>query len=294
MGIRRGGARGFLIAAGFVSATLAAGCGGSASASDGGFSAMPRAASASIAAGLKMNVNLTEAIGGPSVVFTASGSFSPRTRSGSMLLSMQVPSSGGPPTPMRIVIANGTIYERLPSQLAIQIPGGKPWLSLQLSQLSTLNQLPGLNSFIRESLTFGNPQQYLAFLDAAAVAGSVKKVGDAEVNGLRTTQYQAAISIAKLPTTTPTADPQAARQLASVVARRFHASTVPVSVWIDRANLIRRLQTTLQGTVAGHVVSLSITENITHYGAQTMPTTPLATNTTDLLSLVEGLPPSGD
>ena len=54
---------------------------------------------------------------------------------------------------MRVVIANGTIYERLPFELASIIPGGKPWLSVKLSELSALSQLPG-----PEQLHQGEPE----------------------------------------------------------------------------------------------------------------------------------------
>ncbi len=268
-----------------------AGCGSAAHAGRVEAMVVERAADVSAATGLKMNISLDETVGGPSINFTASGSFSPKTDAGSMMMNMQVPSSGGPAAPMRIVIEGGTIYERLPSELASQIPGGKPWLSVQVSQLGTLSQMPGLDSFIRESLIFANPQQYLDFL-AAAAAGSAKKIGQASVGGLRTTQYQTTINIAKLPAATPSVDRQAAQQLASVSRNRIHASAVPVDVWIDRASLIRQLQTTVRGTLAGHVVSISITEDITHYGAQPVSTTPNPANTTDLLSLVQGLAPS--
>ncbi len=67
---------------------------------------------------------------------------------------------------------------------------------------------------------------------------------------------------------------------------------MPVDVYVDRANLIRRLQTTLRGRFAGHPVSLAITENITRYGSQPAPTIPSPAKTTSLLSLVQGFPPS--
>ncbi len=115
---------------------------------------------------------------------------------------------------MPVVISGGTIYEQLPPQLASQIPGGKPWLSVKLSQLNTLSQLPGLNPFIKESLMFDDPSQYLDFFSASA-AGSVKRLGRDRVNGVQATRYQTAVPVSKLPTATPSMDRQAAAQARS-------------------------------------------------------------------------------
>lgn len=272
------------------SSILIAACGGS-SGSDDAAAAITRAANVSVATGLRMTISLSETVGAPTLLFTAGGSFSPKKRQGSMTMNMQVPSAGGSPTPMRVVIADGTIYERLPAELAARIPGGRPWLSMRLSQLGALNQMPGLNGFIKDSLMFDNPAQYLDLLEAAA-AGSTSRIGEAMVNGVRTTQYQTAVDISNLPKATPSADRQAAQQIASVLKERLHTTAVPVDVWIDHANLIRRLQASLRGNYSGHPVSIAITENITRYGSQPAPTVPSQASTTSLLSLVQGPQPS--
>ncbi len=279
--------RAVLIAAGVAACILIAGCGGSAHV-DRADSVIARAADVSVATGLSMDVSLNETVGGPSVVFSARGSFSAKLNRGSMMMYMQVPSAGGPATPMPIVIANGTIYERLPTQLASRIPGGRPWLSLRISQLDALNRLPGLFPFIRESLRFADPRQYLDFLGAAA-PGSTARVGTATVNGASTTEYRAAIKLEKLPRSTTSNDRQAVQQIASLLTGRFHTSTMPVHVWIDRADRIRRLRATLDGSFAGHNLSIALTANITGHGSPPISTPPSAAETTNLLSLVQGL-----
>jgi hypothetical protein len=290
MGVLRRRSRGFLMAAGLVgSSILVAACGDAREVP--AIVPLERAANMTAATGLKMDISLNESVGGPSVVFNATGSFTPKKDQGTMMMSMLAPADGGSTAPMQVVISGGTIYERLPPPLASRIPGGKPWLSVKLSQLNTLNQLPGLNAFIKESLTFDDPSQYLDFLSAAA-AGSVKKLGYATVNGVQTTRYLTTIPVSKLPSSIPSMDRQAAAQLVLVLKSRLHATAMPVDVYVDRANLIRRLQTTLRGEFAGHPVSLAITENITRYGSQPAPAAPSPASTTDLLSLVQAFPPS--
>lgn len=292
IGRRRGG---FLIAAGLVSAALIAGCGGSSpghsSQSHASARALRRAATATAGTGLSMTIQVRALAGGPRVVFTAAGSYVPRTQEGTMLMDMQDPSSGEAPMPMRVVIANGTIYERLPPGLAARIPGGRPWLSLKVSQLGALDQLPGLYLFIRESLRFADPAQYLAMVSTAATS-SAEELGQASVSGVRTTHYRIAVDISKLSTAAPPADRPAAAELARVLKSRLRRTAMPIEVWVDRANLIRRLQTAWQGTVEGRAAAVTITANISPHGAASAPAVPPAAETTALLSLVPAFHPS--
>jgi hypothetical protein len=253
---------------------------------------LARGAHKTAAVGFRMNVAIHEDVDGASAVFRAVTSFTPRAHGGSMSMDMQVPSfdSGGS---MPVVIANGTIYERLPSQLASMIPGGQPWLSLKLSQVSELSQLPGLNGFIGESLIFDDPMQYLDFIGAAAGGHADANLGHATVNGVPTTHYRTRLNITDFLTDAPTPDPQAAQALAHALKSQLKGIDTPVDLWIDRSGKIRRLQASLKGHYAGHAVSAQIVENITSYGPQPAPVAPSPAETTNLLSLVAAFNPTG-
>lgn len=237
-----------------------------------------------------MNVAMSEDVDGSFVAFQASGSFAAGMHSGSMSMDMTNPTFGSGGS-MRVVIANGTIYERLPFELQSIIPGRKPWLSVRLAQLSALSQLPGLNNFIRETLTFENPMPYAAFLGVAPAGAAAKDLGQTTVNGVQATQYQTQLNITKLLAQTPTPDPQAAQQLVGVLRSQATIPTAPIDVWIDHSGDVRRIQTSVKGNYSGEPVSVSITENITSYGPQPTPTAPLPGNTTSLFSLIQGFQP---
>jgi hypothetical protein len=284
MGVRWGRSRGFLIAAGVGSSLLITGCAGASQ-----DAVLAKQAAKTAAHGFKVSVAVSEDVDGSTAIFHASGSFAAGLRSGLMSMDMRSPGFGSGGS-MPIVIANGTIYEKLPEQLASMIPGGQPWLSVKLSNVGSLSLLPGLNNYIRETLVFANPAPYLGFIDAAGT-GPARKLGKVTVNGVRTTHYRTQIKISRLLIEAPTPDPQAAQQLAHAVARRTPGAHAAVNVWIDGAGRVRQLRTSFKGIYAGHRVAVAISEAVTSYGPQPSPTAPNPASTTDLLSLVEAFQP---
>jgi hypothetical protein len=273
-----------------MASLLSAGCAGaSQNQAPHTVGALKRAVATASSHGFKMNLSMNEDVDGTGAVFSASGSFAAGLRAGTISLDMQVPAFGeGGSLP--VVIAHGTIYERLPSQLASMIPGGRPWLSLKQTQVGELDQLPGLNGFIRDSFTFAGPTQYADFLGAAS--GPAKELGQSTVGGVQTTHYQSQVSITKLLAEAPTPDPQAAQQLARLLRSQGDAAYAPVNVWVDQSGDVRQIQTSVKRNYSGHSVSFAIVESITNYGAKPTPAVPLPENTTSLFSLVQNFPPS--
>ena len=96
---------------------------------------------------------------------------------------------------LEAVIVPGSIYMKLPPQLASRIPGGKPWVQITLSQLGKAAGIPGLGSLINGSSSLTNPGQYLDYLRVAA-NGTVHDRGQATLNGVKTTHYQAIVDLA--------------------------------------------------------------------------------------------------
>lgn len=286
MGLRYTPSRLLGAAAVIGSVTLISACG---SASHKHTVSLARAADVSTgAAGYKMNMTIHEKVSGHTVALTANGSFTPKTHQGSMTMHMAIPgASGAQSLQLQLVMANDTIYVQLPPTLASKIPGHKPWVSINLSQLSKSMNLPGVGSMSNYSSTLSNPGQYLDFLRAAA-SGSVKNVGQQTIDGTQTTHYQADLEFSKLPDAVPASQRQAVQKLVATLQKRAHVSDMPINVWIDSSNLVRRIALTLNETAAGHTISTAITENFTSYGTQPAPTVPSPNQTTNLLSLMHG------
>jgi len=139
-----------------ASAALIAGCGGS---SRPPILHQP----AALTRGFSLKISVSESLDDSRVDVQAAGAFAAHGRGALLSLDMVNPSFDGSGA-MPVVVTGGTIYERLPSQLAGEIPGARPWLSMKVSQLSALGQLPGLDPFLRESLMFADPAPYLKLL----------------------------------------------------------------------------------------------------------------------------------
>lgn len=284
-------AGGILLALGAVAALLA-GCGGSSGSAHPPTVNLARAADvSSAAAGYKAVITLRETVPNAGAVdMTANGSFSPASHAGSLSMQMHLPASAGLGTlDMQMVLNKTTIYVKLPPSLASKIPGGKPWLYVNLGQIGQAAGIPGLGSLVSSSSSLSDPGQYLSFLRATAV-GSVKNLGRATVNGVATTHYQAEIDLAKLPSVVPAAQRQAVQQLVTALQKKGAATEIPIDAWIDSSNLIRRIQMNFSEPVSstGQSVAVAMTENFIQYGAQPAPVVPPASQSVNLLSLTHG------
>jgi hypothetical protein len=274
-------------------AVSVAACGGSSSGSSSGSGpssseALTRAADASSAAsGFKMAMTLHETVDGKNVAVQAHGSVSPGSKTGAMTMRMDTGAGGALGNlSLKMVLAKDTIYMKLPSELTSEIPGGKPWVSINLAKAAKLDGISGLGTLINSSSSFSNPGQYLDYLRATS-AGSVKNLGQATVNGVQTTHYRADVDFAKLPNAVPKADRPAVRKLITQLDKRAKTGDIPLNAWIDGSHMIRRLQLTYTVKLStGQSVKAAITENILKYGPQPAPTIPSSAQTTNLLSLI--------
>ena len=266
-----------------ASGALIAGCGGS---SDAGSSArtvsLTRAADLSTAkAGYKLIMSMHDVVAGKTIDISGTGGFNLKPREGALLMNL---SADGQTFPIQVVIAHDTIYEQLPSQITSQLPGGKPWISINLRQLSSAMNLPDLGSLMSSNSSMSDPSQYMNYLKSAA---SVTNLGQETVDGVQTTHYSAQLKLSKLTDAVPPALRQSMAQMVTTLEQRFHASYQPINVWIDQSNLIRKIQMTIDESVSGQSVTSQITEQFTAYGTQPAPSVPPAGQTTNVLSLIE-------
>lgn len=278
-----------LAAAVGVAALAIAGCGSASSTSKQiPTVSLSRAADVSSSAqGYKTAVTLHETIPGAGRIdATANGSFSPASHAGALNMNMTLPPSAGIGSlQLQMVLDKTAIYVKLPPQLASKLPGGKPWLYVNLDQAGKAAGIPGLGSLISSSSSFSDPGQYLNFLRATS-SGSVKNLGQATVNGVRTTHYSAEVDLSKLPSVVPASERQSVRKLVSALQQKGAATRLPVQAWIDSSNLIRRLQTAFSEPLGtGQSVSISLVETFLQYGPQPVPSVPSRGQATNLLSL---------
>jgi hypothetical protein len=276
-----------------IAALVAAGCGSSSSNSN-----RPQTVSLSNAAdvsssapGYRTDLTLHETIPNLGTInATANGSFSPASRLGALTMNMSLPSAAATgPLQVQMVLDKTTLYMKLPPRVSSEIPGGKPWLYINLEQAAQAAGLPGLGALAKSSSSLSDPAQYLSFLRATSV-GSVKNLGQATVNGVRTTHYSAEVDLSKLPGVVPASSRPAIQQLVSAVEQKGVTSRMPIQAWIDSSNLIRRIQVAVSAQVGnGPSVAVSLTENYLEYGPQPAPVIPSPSQSTNALSVLHAL-----
>jgi hypothetical protein len=186
-----------------------------------------------------------------------------------------------------VVFERGTLYMRMPAVIAGQMPGGKPWVKLNLGALGRAAGISGLSALTNESSTLEDPGQFLNYLKATS--GKVKDLGQTSIDGVRTTRYHAQIDLKKLTSAVPASSRAAVQQLVAQLERRFSAGKMPVDAWIDSSNRIRRIAMTysLRVPSAGQTKVALVTE-FTDYGPQPKPTIPSPSQTANLAALVHG------
>lgn len=272
---------------------IAAGCGSSAAKPASQTINLSRAAYVSTAAsGFKAVISLQESI--PSlgqVTMSGTGAFSLPAHTGAVTMQMSIPSAAATRAGLsnfriQAVMVPGTIYMKLPAQLADKIPGGKPWWKINLSQAAKLAGIPGLSSLLSGTSTINDPSQYLDFLRATA-AGSVQDLGPATVDGVQTTHYHAVIDISKLPDAVPAGARPGVEQLVATLQKKGAvAKAFPIDAWIDASHRIRRIQMAYDQTISGQSAAVSMNVDFVDYGAQPPPKVPPPGQTLDLLALL--------
>jgi len=167
------------------------------------------------------------------------------------------------------------IYMRL-GVLASQIPGGKPWLKLDLS---SLGKSAGLDFGKLLSGSQLQPTDLLGMLRGEGA--KVRKLGSATVNGAATTHYRVTVDVARA---------LQAKGLTSPLLQSFAAQMpkLPEDVWIGRDGLVRRVAIAYSFAPAGKPLRMRMTMNLSHYGAHVRIAAPPSGDVFDATQLAQG------
>lgn len=275
------------LAAAFGAAALVAGCGGSDThQSRPSAQVLGQAADASsAAAGYRMGMVIQENVAGQTINATANGSFSPASKSGEMTMNMNVDST---PLQIKVVFHGDVMYMKFPASVASELPGGRSWIYMNLSQLGRADGEPALGSLFKQGESMDAPTQYLDYLHAAS-SGTVQDLGSASVNGVATTHYRADLELSKMASAVPPSERAATRELVAELKQKGAnlRGAMPIEAWIDSAHLIRRIKLRYSISIDGKKVSIAMTMNMLDYGPQPTPTLPSPNQAENLLTLVK-------
>lgn len=200
-------------------------------------------------------------------------------------LTMKFPQLPGAPSSLsnatiQVVIQYPVIYMELPQALSEKLPGGKPWMKIDVqsaSQAAGIN-LPGLSS-----TTELDPTQYLNFLRGAS--GDVTELGRETLDGVATTHYRATIQISRVIERLPASQRAGAQAAISQLQKLGGLSSIPVEVWIDDAHRVRRERIDIHEQVSGTPIGATVTIDYVSFHAGRPVTVPPPSQVYDITAL---------
>jgi hypothetical protein len=276
------------LAAGIAAALLVAGCGGSASSDKaGGANIVQKAGGADIVRaadvsssvpGYQVTMKLTGQAAGHAINATGTGAFDQSTHAGSLKMNVSLPTLGVENLQIDVVIVGEDCYLKLPASLAAKIPGGKPWLELNLSEIGKRVGTPGLPSL------GVNPAQFLQYLRAAST-GSIQSLGHETIDGDGTTGLRTTVDLSKVADTLPASRRQSASSAIAMIEKLTGLHYLPIEAWVDSSDHVRRIIVSATGHVDGQPFSENIQLDFVRYGPEPVPAAPPAGEVTNIMSL---------
>src|SRR4029450_13694149 len=119
------------------------------------------------------------------VTLTGDGAF--EFKAGKGTVNIQMPAAGnGKPVKIPTVINAGVVYQQYPKEVAKQLPGGKPWVKIDVGKLRQ-----GTSASALAQGQSSNPTASLAYLRGVDEDKDVKKVGTEKLREAATTHYVA-------------------------------------------------------------------------------------------------------
>jgi hypothetical protein len=280
-----------------VAVGILAGCGGSSSSSSSSTTAkvspadLSRAAAvSSTASGYRAVMSMNESVPGLGhLTMTGDGSFG--KQQGQMTVTINMPGAlaialGGK-LQLSMVVHGGILYMKLPQSLTSKLPGAKPWIEIDLRKGASGSG--SLSSLMNSSQQLSDPAQYFQWLDAVAGSG-LQNLGSVTVNGVPTTHYHANVSLAQLMHASGAANQPMVAQAQAQLSKEVAGGKIPIDVYVDSSNLVRRIVINETMKAGGKNVMSSIMVDFPQYGTQPAPTVPPASQVSNLKSLAGSFP----
>jgi hypothetical protein len=221
-----------------------------------------------------------------SITIAGKGAFDYRRQAGRMTMDMgSALGNLAPPGSARVdVVFEGLVmYMRMPF-LTRLIPGGRPWLKLDLEEAG---RQAGVDLAALSQVGQSDPTQYLTYLSGAS--DDVREVGRQSIDGVPTTHYHAEIDLGKVLEQAPASVRERAQASIEQLQDMLADDTMPVDVWIDRRGLPRRMSSSYEMKVPDSEDTFDIrySVEIGDYGIRVRVKPPPASQVTDLGQLMQ-------
>lgn len=229
-------------------------------------------------------ISLTGSVSLPGVApiaFSGGGDFNFSAAEGRITLTMSgLPANAGGSLnggslSMTELFKSGSLYMESPL-LAGKLPDGARWMKLDIARVG---QAMGLDP---SSLMSGgaNPAGYLDFLKSAG--GTATVVGHDIVRGVSTTHYATTIDLLKAAESQPGANQAQVRAALQKILAEMGTSTMPIDVWIDRHDFVRRIKMAMGLGSGGQSAQMSFRAEYFNFGATPSVAVPSAGEVFDM------------
>lgn len=183
---------------------------------------------------------------------------------------------------MEFVLDGRAYYMKFPGAMQLV---GRQWLKIDLERVGELTgaDLGGLEQANQ------NPAQLMQFLRGAS--DDIEELGKEEVRGVETTHYRAKVDLeeaAEQGAEIGELSDEMREQLQAEIERmkaQTGLETLPVEVWVDEENLVRRMQMAVSFAVEGEQVGMDMTMDFFDFGVDVRVARPPADQTIDITEL---------
>ena len=159
-----------------------------------------------------------------------------------------------------------------------KLPGGAGWMKVDLAKVGQAAGFDPTQLLSGQS----NPAQILEYLKASGATVTV--VGHDRIRGVPTTRYTAEIDLAKLASTLAGANAGEAQKALG----QLGLTELPVEVWVDSHNLVRRMQLDLDTAAGGQSLQMQMDVELFGFGATPTVSVPSPSETFDATSTALG------
>jgi hypothetical protein len=237
---------------------------------------------------MRFSMTMRDVPGAPSgsISMTGRGAFDYERQTGRMTMDMgSMLGNLAPPGSGRVdmILEGLVIYMRMPF-LTRMIPGGKPWLKMDLE---SIGREAGIDLAALSQMGQSDPTQYLTYLSGASE--NVREVGEQRIRGVRTTHYHAEVDLQTVLEQAPPEIRDKARASVEMLEEMLADDTMPVDVWIDRRGLPRRMSSSYEMKVPESEETTEVTYSmeLSAYGTKVRVKAPPASLVTDLGQLLQ-------
>jgi hypothetical protein len=221
----------------------------------------------------RMALVMTMDVGGKRFDVLAEGAFDYKRSRGWMDMDLGALGSvsGGRPLggPIRMLVDGDTFFMRVPPAMRSET-GGKPWAKLGSAT----------SAFGGAGMQNPDPSSMLDSL--RGVTDELEKRGRVRVRGVSTTHYHAKVDMSKAFAEVPAAERE---QLEKMMKLLGGSVDVPIDVYIDDADRIRRMDMTYQFNAVGQTMSVALKMELFDFGTRVAFKRPPATEVAELSSL---------